>query len=248
MGLGAHSVFNNYQEIYDAVLDLTVTGNKQGGILIFDEVANVHGDATYPITTNLLIDPANAIEGATVEVVWQGSVNPNITGVPAADILNIGENITSQGIYSIFIIYTGGKYKVNIQSSVAYVGNGGALDPPSGNQRAIITLLGIDPVEVIEGNSYADAGATAFDIEDGNITADIVTVNPVNVNIIGSYTVTYNVVDSLGLAALEVTRIVNVVSDETSPIITVTDPVGVETNPVITVTDAIETSPVITVT
>ncbi|MCB9807151.1 DUF5011 domain-containing protein [Candidatus Peribacteria bacterium] len=46
------------------------------------------------------------------------------------------------------------------------------------------------------GSVYSDAGATASDNVDGDITANIITVNPVNTNVLGSYTVTYNVSDA----------------------------------------------------
>lgn len=89
--------------------------------------------------------------------------------------------------------------------------------PPSGNTIPVITRLGSNPVEVLQGATYTDAGATASDAEDGNITANIVTVNPVNTAIVGTYTVTYNVVDSQGSAAVQVTRTVNVVPNPEVP-------------------------------
>ena len=61
--------------------------------------------------------------------------------------------------------------------------------------------------------------ATASDNYDGDITADIVTVNNVDTSVIGSYTVTYNVTDSSGNDATEVTRTGNV-TDTTAPVIT----------------------------
>ena len=82
----------------------------------------------------------------------------------------------------------------------------------------VITLVGSDPVDAEAGTSYADAGATALDDVDGDITGDIVTSNPVNVNVLGSYTVTYDVSDDAGNAAAQVTRTVNVV-DTTAPVI-----------------------------
>ena len=51
------------------------------------------------------------------------------------------------------------------------------------------------------------------------MTSSIVTVNSVNTAVVGSYTVTYNVHDSNGNAAVQVTRTVNVV-DTTAPVIT----------------------------
>ena len=84
----------------------------------------------------------------------------------------------------------------------------------------VITLLGnaIETVEV--GAVYNDAGATAADTVDGDLTANIVTGGlPIDTSAVGSHTVTYDVSDSSGNAAVQVTRIVNVV-DTTSPVIT----------------------------
>ena len=83
----------------------------------------------------------------------------------------------------------------------------------------VITMLGSSPVTLEVGSTYTDAGATALDNIDGNITASIVTVNPVNNAIVGNYTITYNVNDTAGNPAVEVTRTVSVV-DTTEPIIT----------------------------
>ncbi|MEI7513403.1 MAG: HYR domain-containing protein [bacterium] len=77
----------------------------------------------------------------------------------------------------------------------------------------VITRLGSDPESVILGGVYTDAGATATDLVDGNLTPSIITVDPVNTSILGPYTVTYNVVDSAGNHATEVTRVVNVVPE-----------------------------------
>ncbi len=83
----------------------------------------------------------------------------------------------------------------------------------------VITLVGSSPIDVEAGTVYLDAGATAFDAGDGDLTAAIVTVNPVDTSTLGSYTVTYNVTDSQGHPATEVTRTVNVI-DTTPPVIT----------------------------
>ncbi|MFZ2500970.1 MAG: immunoglobulin-like domain-containing protein, partial [Minisyncoccia bacterium] len=75
----------------------------------------------------------------------------------------------------------------------------------------VITRLGVSPVNLTIGSAYVDAGATASDNLNGNITANIVTVNPVNTAIPATYTVTYNVSDTAGNPATQVTRTVNVV-------------------------------------
>jgi hypothetical protein len=89
----------------------------------------------------------------------------------------------------------------------------------------VITLLGSNPVTVQMNSSYLDAGATANDNQDGNITPSIITVNPVNTSVLGSYTVTYNVSDVADNAATQVTRTVNVV-DNTIPIVSSTPLAG----------------------
>jgi hypothetical protein len=89
----------------------------------------------------------------------------------------------------------------------------------------IITLVGDDPVTIEVGTTYTDAGATATDSTDGDISANIsIDATAVNVNTVGNYTVTYNVSDAAGNAAIQVTRTVNVTADAdtTIPVITLT--------------------------
>jgi hypothetical protein len=73
-----------------------------------------------------------------------------------------------------------------------------------------ITLLGDNPATVVKDDSYSDAGATATDDTDGNITANIAATSNVDVTTVGSYTVTYNVSDAAGNAATAVVRNVTV--------------------------------------
>ena len=71
------------------------------------------------------------------------------------------------------------------------------------------------------GDSYSELTATASDLVDGNISANIVIdASAVNTGVVGSYTVTYNVSDAAGNAAVAVTRTVTVV-DTTVPVLTV---------------------------
>ena len=84
----------------------------------------------------------------------------------------------------------------------------------------VITLLGNAEVSLELGSTYTDAGATAADNIDGVITANIVTVNPVDVNTVGTYAVTYNASDAAGNAALQVSRTVTITPDATIPAIT----------------------------
>ena len=89
------------------------------------------------------------------------------------------------------------------------------------NTPPTITLLGDLIVNIEVGATYTDAGADADDNVDGPVITDnIVAVSAVNTSVIGNYTVTYNVSDNAGNAATQVTRTVNVIADETIPVIT----------------------------
>ena len=80
--------------------------------------------------------------------------------------------------------------------------NGDNNDNQSTDTTApIITILGESDVSIVQYTSYTDAGATATDNVDGNLTSSIVTSGSVNINSIGSYTITYNVSDEAGNTA-----------------------------------------------
>ena len=83
----------------------------------------------------------------------------------------------------------------------------------------VITLTGDSSVTVEGATSYSDAGASATDNIDGDLSSSITTVNNVDIKTPGTYTITYNVSDAAGNAAAEVSRTVTVV-DTTAPVIT----------------------------
>ena len=76
----------------------------------------------------------------------------------------------------------------------------------------VITLKGQAVVTVDAGTEYVDAGATATDKVDGDLTSFIAVNNPVDTSKPGTYTITYNVTDKADNAAAEVTRTVQVVN------------------------------------
>ena len=84
-----------------------------------------------------------------------------------------------------------------------------ASNPLFPNIVPTIALIGSSTITVTEGGTYVDLGATANDAEDGDITANIVVGgDTVDTNTPGTYVITYNVTDSGGLQASEVTRTV----------------------------------------
>ena len=79
-----------------------------------------------------------------------------------------------------------------------------------------ITLNGDEEITVEVGGSFVDPGATATDTYQGNISSAIVVTGSVDTDALGTYVIRYNVSDSSGNAATEVTRTVTV-SDTTPP-------------------------------
>lgn len=75
----------------------------------------------------------------------------------------------------------------------------------------VITLLGSNPASVTVGSAYVDAGVTALDATDGDVTASTTSTSIVNVNTIGAYTVVYTARDISGNLSYA-TRTVNVIA------------------------------------
>ncbi len=92
------------------------------------------------------------------------------------------------------------------------------------NVAPTITLLGNNPLNLLVDAIFTEPGFTATDSKDGDRTANVIVTGSVDTSIASStYTLHYNVTDSNGLAATEVTRTVNVSAPEvqnTAPVIT----------------------------
>lgn len=88
----------------------------------------------------------------------------------------------------------------------------------------VITLLGANPMTVERDTVFVDPGALAMDGPTENISAQIIVTGSVNTSVLGSYTLTYNVTDSMGNSAVPVSRVVTVVNGQpvntNAPVIT----------------------------
>jgi len=90
--------------------------------------------------------------------------------------------------------------------TVIIEGSGPDTTPP------VITLNGASSINVTQGGTYTELGATATDNIDGDISANIVIGgDTVNTSVLGTYVITYNVSDAAGNNAAEVIRTVTVV-------------------------------------
>ena len=142
----------------------------------------------------------------------------NVTDLVEGDLthhLKISGSVDSSKVGSYSITYMASDSKGNAATPVTRVVN--VVD----DAKPIITLKGTSPITIPANATYTDAGATASDAVDGDLTAQIITVNSVDTTKPGTYTVTYNVTDKAGNAAKEVTRTV-IVTDQSKPVLTLT--------------------------
>lgn len=94
----------------------------------------------------------------------------------------------------------------------------------------VITVNGANPMTVECHTSFTDPGATAGDACDASVPVNV--SGSVNVNVPGTYTLTYNASDDSGNAAIARTRTVNVV-DTTPPTISCPADILVNYNPAV---------------
>jgi hypothetical protein len=87
----------------------------------------------------------------------------------------------------------------------------------------VITLLGTNPMSVIQGSTFTDPGATALDAVDGATTVTV--TGTVNTSALGTYTLTYSSTDSSENTGTA-TRTVNVVLASSYNITATTDANG----------------------
>jgi hypothetical protein len=114
---------------------------------------------------------------------------------------------------------TTGSLSADQRTDLALVGEGGIhvfFNDGRGNlgrgdeTPPVLRITGPAAVSLVVGETYRDAGATATDETDGDISDRIVTDNPVDSTVIGSYTVRDTVTDLSGNRAPPVTRTVSV--------------------------------------
>ncbi|MCF6180612.1 immunoglobulin-like domain-containing protein [Lutibacter sp.] len=204
-------------------------GTPQSVILTVTDGDGQTDFCTSTVTVEDKIIPVITLTGANPQIIEVGTAYSEL-GVSVTDNCSTGLTATIDAaavntsvVNSYTVTYNVSDSNGNAATEVTRTVNVVDTTAP------VISLLGTTPITVEVGSSYADAGATATDNYDGDVTSSITTVNPVNTSVVNSYTVTYNVSDSNGNAATEVTRTVNVV-DTTAPVISLlgTTPITVE--------------------
>jgi len=185
--------------------------------------ANPPNTATCPadVTVEDNVKPVIVLNGANPMAVMQGQPY-NEPGAVANDNCDGPGNTVTDITGTVDTSVLGASYEVrynytdesgNAADEVVRTVNVVENPPPE------ITILGDNPATVECTGVYTDAGATAFDVPDGDLTDDIITtgVESVDTATPGSYTVSYEVTDSNDTTVV-VSRTVEVV-DTTPPVI-----------------------------
>ena len=213
-----------FDEVFPSLNSTTISGTYFNGTNYYFSPANQDGifdNATITMNVSeLVIFPQSIPRGieiinSTGEVIkyfFQTS-SFNVTTIKVWDGTSpeYAGDIVPDGIYTINITMedSAGNKNTTTLPDFIFVDN----TPP------IITLLGNSTETVEINSSYTDAGTSVFDAVDGNLTSNIIINNSVNTSILGIYTVTYDITDSVGNVANQETRTVNVV-DSIIPTIT----------------------------
>ena len=134
----------------------------------------------------------------------EASARDNVDGDISKSIKTTGTvNANKPGVYTI--IYSvkdkSGNAAVSVVRTVTVVD---AVSP-------VITLKGEQSVTINAGENYTDAGATARDVVDGDISKLIGITGLIDTDTPGVYTITFNVKDSSGNTATAVVRTIEVV-------------------------------------
>ena len=233
-------VGGSYTELGATATD-NYDGDISGSIVIDASGVNTSAVGSYPVTYNVSDGNGNAAVGVvrtvdvvdtTLPVISLVGSNPQTVEV-GGSYTELGATATDNydGVISGSIVIdasavdtaTVGLYWVTYDVSDSS-GNA-ALQRTRTVQvvdttAPVITLAGANPQTVEVGGSYIELGATASDNVDGDISGSIVIdASAVNTSVLGSYSVTYDVTDGSGNAAVEVVRTVDVV-DTTAPVIT----------------------------
>ncbi|MCP4644066.1 MAG: DUF5011 domain-containing protein, partial [bacterium] len=188
------------------------------------------GAASQTETTGGPVEYVITYTNATDVSLSAGDITVNTTGSATGEVQVSGSG-TSSRVATLSNISGNGTLSISLAAGTASNEHGSA--PAAGpsatvdvdNDAPVITVLGDNPVTHAAGDAYVDAGATASDTRDGDLTSQIDVTNNVNEAVLGSYTVVYRVADELGNDSGDVVRTVNVIdttpADTTPPVITV---------------------------
>jgi hypothetical protein len=199
-----------------------VNSSKVGVYTVRYNVNDFSGNAAEEVVREVVVRDPDApyifLEGDETIIIAQGEeyIDPGAIAIDEVDgdishllVVNNPVDSSTPGTYTVTFNTEdlSGNSAIEVSRTVIVDGS-----PP------VITLLGDAVVEIPLHEGYTDAGATAVDDVDGDITDRISVYNPVNTNSPATFIVSYDVIDTAGNPADQVTREVKVV-DVTPPVI-----------------------------
>ena len=164
-----------------------------------------NGNTTYAQTrsTTVTVSDAGGIDNSSLKYLWNTSTTEPSEGSFSTTFTSGGAISSPAGVtggYYLWILAKDTQNNTTIARSEVF-----NLD----NTAPSITVDGSNPVYLPIGATYTDAGATASDEHSG--VGAVTPTGTVNVNNVGTYTITYNVTDNAGNAATPATRTVYVI-------------------------------------
>lgn len=187
---------------------LDAAGNSSDTI---PAVVTVIADNTAPVVT--LVGP-NTVD-VLLNAVYTDpgiTVTDNACDPSAAPAISTNLDVTTAGTYTYTYTVTDNSGNVTMVTRTVNVISADVTAP-------VITPI-TSLTETIEAcSSWSDAGVTAFDNIDYDVTANVTSTGSVNVNVPGIYTITYEVIDNAGNVGT-IDRTITV-EDNTAPVLTV---------------------------
>jgi len=182
----------NITDLKSATIKL---GSDYVAVNVYDPVITLIGDNPLVVAKgDTYTDP-----GATAE----NDLGDDISG----DIIVGGDTVDDQIVSTYKVTYNVTDADGNVARTVTRsVSTKGAAPA-----KPVITLIGDNPLHLAVGDTYTDPGATAQDPIDGDISSSIVVAGDVvDTSTIGTYNVTYDVINSANTPADTVIRVVKV--------------------------------------
>ena len=194
----------------NAVKNIKVTNGDQSGNVNISFDAAVDNGSTYEYKVES-IDPSNQVlmsdsVQATIAVGIKGyavSCDQSPTGDP-------GNNVNTQTPSLSKSDLTAGKWYVHVKAidNANNVSDNTTMAFYYQNTAPVVTLKGNSTVNLNLGEAYQDAGATATDSVEGDISSSIQVTgaDKVNTKVSGTYNIDYQVSNSSGIKSTIVTR------------------------------------------
>ncbi len=201
----------NEQQNFENSVTYTVTA-ENGDVQewIVDVTINDAVDTTPPIISLTGVNPQLIEIGGTYAELG-ATATDDVSGDLTQDIVINSDVVNPNKIGDYSVTYDVRDAAGNPAEQVIRTVKVADTTPP------VITLSG-GSTSIAVGEAYIEPGYSATDNYDGNITGKVTVVGNINTNVLGTYTLNYNVSDAAGNAAGQKNRTVQVI-DNKRPVI-----------------------------